>query len=65
MKNAFVTLTGCSVFLLANTILEALMWATHRRRSVVGSHEGEKDRPLATTGTTAGANGERAAQATV
>ncbi|KAK4119090.1 hypothetical protein N657DRAFT_605239 [Parathielavia appendiculata] len=35
------------VFLLSNTILETLMWATHRRNRVAGDHE--KDRPLTTT----------------
>lgn len=56
-----------SVFLLFNTILEALMWASHRRSRTVGAGDIEKDRPLTTTtGTTAGgADGERAAQAAV
>ncbi|KAK4150432.1 hypothetical protein C8A00DRAFT_46175 [Chaetomidium leptoderma] len=54
-------------FLLFNTILEALMWATHRREQRLGSGDAEKDRPLTTTtGTTTGApNGERVMQATV
>lgn len=52
-------LTTRSAFLLFNTILEALMWASHRRERV-GTTDPEKDRPLTTTTgtTTAGtANG--------
>lgn len=42
------------------------MWASHRGNRKLGSGDPEKDRPLTTgTGTTAGADGERAAQATV
>ncbi|KAL2133211.1 hypothetical protein VTI74DRAFT_2720 [Chaetomium olivicolor] len=54
-------------FLFFNTILEALMWASHWRNRTTGAGDTEKDRPLTTTtGTTTGAtNGERAAQATV
>jgi hypothetical protein len=48
-------LTVNSSFLFFNTILEALMWARHRRERV-GTTDPEKDRPLTTTtGTTAGA----------
>lgn len=48
-----------SSYLFFNTILEALMWASHRRERV-GTTDPEKDRPLTTTTatTTAGtANG--------
>ncbi|KAK4236801.1 hypothetical protein C8A03DRAFT_45257 [Achaetomium macrosporum] len=56
-------------FLLFNTILEALMWASHRRNQAVdGGGDAEKNRPLtSTTGTAAAAptEGDRAAQTTV
>ncbi|KAL2152828.1 hypothetical protein VTH82DRAFT_3983 [Thermothelomyces myriococcoides] len=50
-------------FLFFNTILEALMWASHRRNQERGACDPEKDRPLAssagtnTTGGTSGAGG--------
>jgi hypothetical protein len=52
-------LTGkSSSFLLFNTILEALMWASHRRNRQHGTGDPEKDRPLtATTGTTTATTG--------
>ncbi|KAH6843492.1 hypothetical protein B0I37DRAFT_408316 [Chaetomium sp. MPI-CAGE-AT-0009] len=56
------------VFLLFNTILEALMWASHWRNRQAGVADAEKDRPLTTTtgNTTTGAtNGDRIAQAPV
>ncbi|KAK4038559.1 hypothetical protein C8A01DRAFT_17353 [Parachaetomium inaequale] len=54
-------------FLLFNTILEALMWATHRRDRQAGTGDPEKDRPLTTTTgtTTGGADGERVAEVPV
>jgi hypothetical protein len=63
-------LTLChSSFLLFNTILEALMWATHKRnQNVGGGHDAEKSRPLtSSTGATATgpADGDRMAQAPV
>lgn len=61
-------MTYGSAFLLFNTILEALMWASHRRSRQAGVADPEKDRPLTTTtgNTTAGpTNGDRVAQAPV
>jgi hypothetical protein len=55
-------------FLLFNTILEALMWASHRRSQRAGVADPEKDRPLTTTTgntTTGPTNGDRVAQAPV
>jgi hypothetical protein len=52
------------VFLLFNTVLEALMWASHKRDRAGG--DPEKDRPLTTTtGTTTGPTEGAAAQAAV
>ncbi|KAK4097742.1 hypothetical protein N658DRAFT_387406, partial [Parathielavia hyrcaniae] len=46
------------VFLLANTILEAMMWATHRRNRVAGDREKNQPLTAAPAGTTtAPANG--------
>ncbi|GAB1315340.1 MARVEL domain-containing protein [Madurella fahalii] len=53
------------IFLLFNTILEALMWASHRRKRLLSGNDAEKDRPLTTTGTAGATNGERATQAAV
>ncbi|KAK4245131.1 hypothetical protein C7999DRAFT_34529 [Corynascus novoguineensis] len=60
---AFFIIGFC--FLFFNTILEALMWASHRRNRLAGTGDPEKDRPLTTTtgAPAAGTNGERAAQA--
>ncbi|KAK3291084.1 uncharacterized protein B0H64DRAFT_409782 [Chaetomium fimeti] len=56
-------------FLLFNTILEALMWASHRRNRQTGVADPEKDRPLTTTTgnttVTGATNGDRVAQAPV
>ncbi|KAL2264349.1 hypothetical protein VTK26DRAFT_6592 [Humicola hyalothermophila] len=55
------------VFLLFNTIIEAMMWTRSRGHHLLGSGgDREKGQPLAATGGTTGAtNGERTAQATV
>jgi hypothetical protein len=68
LQNLGSNMTYDSVFLLLNTILEALMWASHWRSRQASVADPEKDRPLTTTtgNTTTGAtNGDRVAQAPV
>ncbi|KAK4135151.1 hypothetical protein BT67DRAFT_420845 [Trichocladium antarcticum] len=57
------------VFLFFNTLIEAMMWASHRGHRMLGGGDPEKDRPLATGTTTAttavGTDGERVAPVAV